>query len=142
MAFTLHPQLAADCLVLADLPLSRLLLMNESRYPWFILVPRRADLREIHHLPQTEQRQFWHESAWLSTRIEQQFSPDKLNIAALGNMVPQLHIHHIARFQDDAAWPAPVWGKFTPEKYEASELQDKVALFQQWLHDTPVTEAP
>lgn len=129
MTFVLHQQLAADCLLVADLPLCRLLMMNESRYPWFILVPRRAELREMHHLDPADQQQLWAESIWLSETIEAEFHPDKLNVAALGNMVPQLHLHHIARFQDDAAWPAPVWGKFVPEPYVSAASSHRL----QWL---------
>ncbi|MEZ5478794.1 MAG: HIT domain-containing protein [Thiolinea sp.] len=119
MTFSLHPQLAQDCLVVGDLPLCRVLLMNEARYPWLILVPRRENLREIHQLEAADRLQFWQESAWVSEQLEVLFQPDKLNVAALGNMVAQLHVHHIARYRQDAAWPAPVWGKFAPEAYNA-----------------------
>ena len=117
MSFELHPQLAKDCLIVSDLPLCRVLLMNESRYPWLILVPRRVGVSEIHQLSTEERQQLWAESDTVSQRLLELFQPDKLNIASLGNMVPQLHIHHIARFRTDAAWPAPVWGKFAPEAY-------------------------
>lgn len=115
--FSLHPQLAQDTHCVTDLPLCRVLLMNESRYPWFILVPRRAGIREIHELELADRQQLWQESDQVSRALMALFQPDKLNLAALGNMVPQLHLHHIARFQTDAAWPAPVWGKFAPEPY-------------------------
>ena len=118
-AFSLHPQLAQDTYVVTDLPLCRVLLMNEARYPWCILVPRRAQCREIHDLSASERTQLWAESDQISSALMALFQPDKLNLAALGNMVPQLHLHHIARFQRDAAWPAPVWGKFVPEPYAA-----------------------
>ncbi|WMP16089.1 HIT family protein [Thiothrix lacustris] len=117
--FSLHPQLAQDTHLVTDLPLCRVLLMNESRYPWFILVPRRAGIREIHELMPAERQQLWAESDQVNSALMALFQPDKLNLAALGNMVPQLHLHHIARFQRDAAWPAPVWGKFVPEPYAA-----------------------
>ena len=130
MAFVLHPQLAADCLLVGDLPLSRLLMMNESRYPWFILVPQREGVREMHHLAEADQTQLWTESLWLGATIEALFKPDKLNVAALGNMVPQLHIHHIARFSVDAAWPAPVWGKFVPEPYAAAVSGERLQLLR------------
>ena len=115
--FNLHPQLAQDTHFVTDLPLCRVLLMNEARYPWLILVPRRENLREIHELLPADRQQLWEESDHVSRVLTALFQPDKLNIAALGNIVPQLHIHHIARFQTDAAWPAPVWGKFAPEPY-------------------------
>lgn len=131
--FTLHPQLAADCFVVGDLPLCRVLMMNEARYPWFILVPRRTAMRELHHLSAEDQQQCWQESARLSQLLETQFQPDKLNVAAIGNMVPQLHIHHIARYQNDAAWPAPVWGKFTPLAYTAGERDMRLQLMREKL---------
>lgn len=119
--FVLHSQLAQDTHWVTDLALCRVLLMNEARYPWLILVPRRAGIREIHELTSTERQQLWAESDKVSQALMIIFQPDKLNIAALGNVVAQLHLHHIARFQTDAAWPAPVWGKFPAEPY-ASEM--------------------
>ena len=134
MSFELHPQLAADCFTVSDLPLCRVLMLNESRYPWFILVPRRAEVCEIHHLSAADQQQLWQESAQFSQLLEDQFQPDKLNVATLGNMVPQLHIHHIARYKDDAAWPAPVWGKFTPLAYGTAERDERLRLITLRLH--------
>lgn len=124
--FQLHPQLAQDTWLVTDLPLCRVLLMNETRYPWVILVPRQQDIREIHELTAMERQQLWQESDQLSRALMKLFKPDKLNIAALGNQVPQLHIHHIARFQTDAAWPAPVWGKFPPQAYTATEAAAQI----------------
>ena len=124
--FQLHPQLAQDSWLVTDFPLCRVLLMNETRYPWVILVPRRQDIREIHELTAMERQQLWQESDQLSRALMKLFKPDKLNIAALGNQVPQLHIHHIARFQTDAAWPAPVWGKFPPQAYTATETVARI----------------
>ncbi|HPY41512.1 MAG TPA: HIT domain-containing protein [Thiolinea sp.] len=126
--FELHPQLAADTLVVGNLPLCRVLLMNESRYPWFILVPQRAAISEIHQLTAADRTQLWEESDLVSRQLMQIFKADKLNIAALGNVVPQLHLHHIARFKTDAAWPAPVWGKFQAEAYSPQTAE---ALLQQ-----------
>lgn len=117
--FNLHPQLVQDTHFVVDLPLCHILLMNEARYPWLILVPRRDGIREIHELLPAERLQLWEESDQVSRALSTLFQPDKLNIAALGNIVPQLHLHHIARFQTDASWPAPVWGKFVPEPYTA-----------------------
>ena len=124
--FQLHPQLAQDTWLVTDLPLCRVLLMNETRYPWVILVPRQQDIREIHELTAMERQPLWQESDQLSRALMKLFKPDKLNIAALGNQVPQLHIHHIARFQTDAAWPAPVWGKFPPQAYTATETVARI----------------
>ncbi|WP_375056229.1 HIT domain-containing protein [Zobellella sp. DQSA1] len=116
-AFRLHPQLAADCQVLGELPLSLVLLANDGRYPWLILVPQRADIREIHWLSEDDQLQLLRESCALGRLMETELSADKMNVAALGNMVPQLHLHHVARFTSDVAWPAPVWGRFPAQPY-------------------------
>lgn len=124
--FVLHPQLAQDTHVVTDLPLCRVLLMNESRYPWLILVPRRASVREIIELSADERTQLWAESDQVSRVLMALFQPDKLNLGALGNLVPQLHLHHIARYQSDAAWPAPVWGKFPPQAYGEAQAVVRV----------------
>jgi len=121
--FSLHPQLATDCIVVGQYNLCQLLLMNDRHYPWFILVPQRENISEIYQLSATDQALLWRESADLSETLARHFSADKLNIAALGNVVPQLHIHHIVRYQNDPAWPAPVWGKLPAEPYSQSELQ-------------------
>lgn len=130
MNFELHPQLAADTVVVGDLPLCRLLLMNDRQYPWTILVPRRAALREIYEMHESDQQRFWRESALLGRTLMSAFGGDKLNIGALGNMVPQLHIHHIVRFKDDAAWPAPVWGKHPALPYEPTALAERLNLLR------------
>jgi len=121
--FSLHPQLARDCVLAGRFPLSMLLLLNDSQYPWFILVPQRHGIHEIHHLCEADQQQLLRESSALAAAIEAVFVPDKLNIAALGNMVPQLHVHHIARFRNDPAWPAPVWGKLPARPYALEALR-------------------
>ena len=108
--FVLHPQLAQDCIVVRDLDLCRLLLMNNSLYPWCLLVPVRPGLRELHELGSGEQALLMNESTALSLAMLDIFGGEKMNIAALGNMVPQLHIHHIVRTSNDPAWPQPVWG--------------------------------
>lgn len=111
--FELHPQLAKDCVHLGDFPLCQVLLNRDSHYPWLILVPRREGISEIHQLDDSDQQQLLKESSALSASLMQHCNADKMNVAALGNMVPQLHVHHIARFKTDIAWPNPVWG-FTP----------------------------
>jgi len=113
----LHAKLAKDCFVVGRFPLSVLLLMNEARYPWFILVPQRENISEIQQLCARERHQLMDESCMLSEALRAAFSPQRVNVAAIGNIVNQLHIHHIARFNSDAAWPAPVWGKFPCEPY-------------------------
>ncbi|MDD1792927.1 HIT domain-containing protein [Enterovibrio makurazakiensis] len=110
MTFELHPRLEADTTWLGDFPLCRILLSKENIGPWIILVPKVDGVTELHHLSDTDQQQFMRESSLLAAKLEFHTNADKLNMGALGNMVPQLHVHHIARFQDDAAWPAPVWG--------------------------------
>lgn len=120
--FTLAPELAKDCIELTDWPLCKVLLMNDSQYPWFILVPRQAGLKESIDLSESDQLLLMQESAKLSHLLKDVFTPDKLNVAALGNMVPQLHIHHIARYKTDAAWPAPIWGKHPAVAYTQEQI--------------------
>jgi diadenosine tetraphosphate (Ap4A) HIT family hydrolase len=108
--FELDPRLAADTVVVGETPLCRVLLMNDARYPWLILVPRRGDVTEPFGLSEADQAQLWQESMRLGEVMKAHFAADKLNIAALGNQVAQLHVHHIARFHTDVAWPGPVWG--------------------------------
>ena len=119
----LHPQLEKDCIVLGEFTLCSLLLLNDANYPWFILLPNRKDIREIHQLTVTDQQQLMTESMFFSRCLEQVFQPDKLNIAALGNVVPQLHIHHIARFTTDVCWPAPVWGATNSIPYSNQQIK-------------------
>lgn len=119
----LHPQLANDCLQLGHFPLCRLLLLKDANYPWFILVPDREGISEIHQLSEADQQQLMRESSYLSKLLADLFKADKMNIAALGNMVPQLHIHHIVRYRNDLAWPKPVWGLHPVKPYHDAELQ-------------------
>ncbi|MBO1520364.1 HIT domain-containing protein [Oceanisphaera pacifica] len=129
--FQLHPQLAADTQCLGEFPLSLVLLANDCQYPWLILVPKRADIREIHHLSEADQQTLMCESCAVACLMESVLAAEKINVAALGNMVPQLHLHHVARFSTDAAWPAPIWGKHPAIVY--ANLGDEVALWQQRL---------
>ncbi len=133
LEFVLDARLANDCIVIGDFPLSRLLLMNDSQYPWFILVPRRAGATEIYHLSREEQCQLIKESSDLASAMADGFGAQKMNVANLGNMVPQLHIHHIARTTRDPAWPGPVWGKhpavpYTPERL--AEMRSRIEAMQ------------
>lgn len=109
-SFSLHPRLAADCHVIADWPLSRVLLLEDARYAWLVLVPRRANAVEIHKLAPADQAQLMVEIARAATALDAVAPSDKINVGALGNLVPQLHVHVIARRKDDFAWPGPVWG--------------------------------
>jgi diadenosine tetraphosphate (Ap4A) HIT family hydrolase len=102
--------LAADTFLVGETPLNQLLLMNDARYPWLILVPRRSDITEPFELSDADQAKLWQESMRLGQAMQAHFAADKINIAALGNQVAQLHVHHIARFHTDDAWPGPVWG--------------------------------
>ncbi|NNC55777.1 MAG: HIT domain-containing protein [Pseudomonadales bacterium] len=121
--FSLDSRLQRDTHAIASLPLSELLLMNDSQYPWLILVPRRGDVRELVELSDEDQLQLQRESNAIAHLLLDKFAAAKLNIAALGNVVPQLHTHHIARYPNDAAWPAPVWGAVEPVSYGDDELQ-------------------
>lgn len=133
MGFVLHPRLQADCLVVGDWPLSRVLLMNDAQYPWCILVPRRDGICDVHHLDVADRQQLMEESCRLSEAMERLFKPLKMNVAALGNVVPQLHVHHIARFESDLAWPAPVWGKVPVVAYEPAAAEAMVCRLQKAL---------
>lgn len=126
-AVNLHPQLKQDCEVVARLPLSTVLLMRDANYPWFILVPDREGITEIYQLSPQDRQQLMDESSNLAQCLAQEFAADKINIAALGNVVPQLHVHHIVRYRNDPAWPAPVWGKLPPKPYTQAELINTVA---------------
>lgn len=129
--FELAPEIERDSIWLSDWPLCQLRVQNDANYPWFILIPRREAMVEIIDLTVAEQEQLWRESAHLSVFLKAEFQAKKLNIAALGNMVPQLHLHHIVRYQNDAAWPAPVWGKVAAQTYSETALQQlkqKLAL--------------
>ena len=133
MSFSLHPRLAADTFVLGDFPLCRLLLMNDAQYPWFILVPRREDAREIYLLDERDQQQLLRESSLLSRTLMDAFAGEKLNVAALGNVVPQLHVHHIVRYASDIAWPGPVFGKRPPQPYDAPARDRRIAALRDRL---------
>lgn len=128
-AFELHARLAADTHRLGHFPLCQLLLLNDCQYPWLILVPQRTGITEAFQLNDTDQQQLTVESNHLSAVLSTRFKADKINVAALGNMVPQLHIHHIARYTSDRSWPHPVWGRFTAIPYEDHSL----AQFRQRL---------
>ncbi len=125
--FTLHLQLANDTHTVMRLDLCHVLLMNDSTYPWLILVPNLPDLREMHDLTPRDQAQLMAEITLVSRCLERLVNADKMNVAALGNMVPQLHVHVIARFDKDPAWPGPVWGKVPAVPYTQSAAEDFAA---------------
>lgn len=121
--FVLDSRLQQDCLLIGDFPLCSLLLMNDAHYPWFILVPRREETSELFQLGADDQRQLWQETTLLAESLKDTFAADKMNVASLGNVVSQLHVHVIVRRRDDAAWPAPVWGKHPAEPYTEEQVE-------------------
>jgi diadenosine tetraphosphate (Ap4A) HIT family hydrolase len=135
--FTLHPQLEADTAVVGDLPVCRVLLNRQfSQYPWLILVPQRTGCREWTDLVEQDYLPVMEEIRHVHDTLKDLVKADKMNVAALGNMVPQLHIHVIARFKTDAAWPKPVWGATEPQPYADGGLE-MVAKLREVLDLTP-----
>ena len=128
MTFTLHPQLEKDTLPVGDLALCRVLLMNNQQFPWLILAPRRDNIRELFELSKTDYQTCVDEMRFVLEQFAALTNADKMNMAALGNMVPQLHIHIIARYKTDAAWPNPVWNSGVSSlPYQATEAE-------RWIH--------
>jgi diadenosine tetraphosphate (Ap4A) HIT family hydrolase len=121
--FALDSRLQQDTLTIGDFPLCRLLLSNDANFPWFILVPRRDDISELFQLDVADQQQFWLETTALAELLKDLFDADKMNVATLGNVVSQMHMHVIVRKRDDAAWPAPVWGKLPAKPYNAEQVE-------------------
>jgi len=132
--FVLHQQLAADTVSIADWPLSSLLLMrSERRWPWLILVPRRPAKREIADLDAADRVLLIEEIADATRLLQALYAPDKVNVAAIGNMVAQLHVHVVARTRDDPVWPKPIWGQLPAEPYEAAALEARLAQLRHAL---------
>jgi len=129
----LHPQLEKDSLVIGQFLLSKLLLMRDANYPWLILVPAREGVTEIFQLDEADQQQLQRESSCVAQLLSEEFNADKINIGALGNIVPQLHIHHIARYKTDIAWPAPVWGAHPAKDYSKQTLDEVVSKIKTGL---------
>jgi diadenosine tetraphosphate (Ap4A) HIT family hydrolase len=136
IGWTLHPQLRADTGPVCDLALSRVLAMNDANFPWLILVPRRVGAREIFDLG-AEQAVLFGEVSLASRALKDVTECDKLNVAAIGNVVPQLHIHIVARRKDDALWPQPVWGAAPPRAYDPAALECFATAIRERLHRTP-----
>ncbi|WP_223670038.1 HIT domain-containing protein [Kangiella shandongensis] len=141
MAFKLDPVLSQDCVVIGNFELSQVLLMNDKHYPWLILVPRVADISEIFELSEPQQRLLAEESSFVLKAMSEEFAADKMNQAALGNMVPQLHVHHVARFKNDAAWPGPVWGKVAAKPYSEHTLKTMMTRLNKVLSHHPSYQA-
>jgi diadenosine tetraphosphate (Ap4A) HIT family hydrolase len=134
-AWSMHPQLEKDTIDIGDLPLSRVLVIRDANYPWLLLVPRRPEAVEIIDLDEVEQAQLMTEVSRAARALKEVTKCDKLNIAALGNVVPQLHVHIIARRTSDAAWPRPVWGVVPPLPHDAGEVQNFISALRRkiWL---------
>ncbi|NMH58784.1 HIT domain-containing protein [Alteromonas ponticola] len=131
--FRLDTRLEQDTLVVGDLPLCRVLLMNDKQFPWVILVPRLANAVEICQLHAKDRVQLWEESHQVSEAMLALFSPDKLNVAALGNVVKQLHLHHVARFVNDCAWPQPIWGRQPAVPYSSEQASVQLTQLRKKL---------
>jgi diadenosine tetraphosphate (Ap4A) HIT family hydrolase len=133
--WSLHPQLQKDTINIGDLPLSRVLIINDANYPWLLLVPRRPAIVELIDLDEVEQARLMSEIARVAGALKAVTQCDKLNIAALGNVVPQLHVHIVARRQGDAAWPRPVWGHVPALAYGKDDLDEFVGAIRRkiWL---------
>ena len=136
--FQLHPRLQQDCFSVGQFALSRVLMMNDSQYPWFILVPQRKGIKEIYELSPADRQQLMDESCLLAKTMVELYRPDKLNIAAIGNLVPQLHLHHVARYQTDIAWPGPIWGKFPVSAYAGQTAELQIARLRESLKEALV----
>jgi diadenosine tetraphosphate (Ap4A) HIT family hydrolase len=132
-AFSLAPQLVKDCELIVELPLSSLLLMNDANYPWFILVPRVLGARELIDLSEQQQQQLLNESNRISHFILTHFKAEKLNIATLGNVVEQLHIHHVGRFEEDVSWPKPVWGAVPAKAYSGTQIDEIKKAYRDFM---------
>lgn len=119
---TLDPRLIEDTHPVTELPLCQLRLMDDTRYPWLVLIPRRTGAVEVFDMSEDDQQQLWREAGLLGRALKETLGGDKLNIATLGNMVPQLHLHLVLRREGDAAWPGPVWGQGQAEPYDLDGL--------------------
>ena len=125
--FHLHTRLEQDCIPVGRFELCRLLMMNDCQYPWFILVPEVAGATEIYQLNKAQRALLIEESCYLAETLVTLYEAHKMNIAAIGNLVPQLHIHHVVRYQTDIAWPGPIWGKFATLPYTEQQIEDNLA---------------
>ena len=131
--FQLHDRLAADTALIVTWPLCQIRLMLDQTYPWLILVPARTGLRELHELASQDRMTAMEEITRASRALEGLHRPDKINIGAIGNMVPQLHIHIVARFKTDPAWPSPPWGAVPPTPYTAAERDQAITQLKEIL---------
>jgi diadenosine tetraphosphate (Ap4A) HIT family hydrolase len=137
--FLLHPRLAADTAFVTDWPVSRVLLMDDARYPWLILVPRRVDVTELFELAADDRAALTEEISRAAQVLKTSSGAKKINIGALGNLVPQLHIHIVARDESDAAWPGPVWGHGAAVRYDPARRDALVEELRALLRHPPLT---
>ena len=135
--FTLHPVLATDTVEIVTSSLSLIRLMNDCNYPWVILIPARPGITGIHQLQPGDAVVLTQEISRISAVLENLYAPDRINVAALGNVVPQLHVHIIARFENDPTWPGPVWGNAPRKEYNDEKLLQTVSAIKQALKDQP-----
>ncbi len=133
--FELNSILARDSVLVGSFALSQLRLINDSQFPWLILVPQRNGVSEMYQLVESDRQLLMSESCLLSEVMHDAFSADKLNVAAIGNKVSQLHLHHVARFEEDCCWPEPVWGKCSAVAYSSEELVDILSKLRSLLSD-------
>lgn len=132
--FSLDEKIEGDSIFIGDLPLCKFLLMNDSNYPWFLLVPRRAEIKEIFDLSEDDRKQLDFETVEVSKFIKSSFSPEKINIASLGNIVSQFHVHIIARYTDDISWPETVWGKYPYNEYKGTQSDDLLKISKSFIN--------
>ena len=132
--FSLDERIESDSIFIGDLPLCKFLLMNDSNYPWFLLVPRRVEIKEIFDLSEDDREQLDFETVEASKFIKSSFNPEKINIASLGNIVSQFHVHIIARYTDDISWPDPVWGKYPYSEYEGTQSEDLLKISKSFVN--------
>ncbi len=127
--FKLHPTLAKDSVLLGSLPLCQVRLSRDSQFPWLLLIPIRAEITEIHQLGPEDRSQLMHESCTIAELMQQTIHPDKINTAAIGNVVPQLHVHVVGRYHNDPLWPKPIWGQLPAQPFAAADM---ATVRQQW----------
>lgn len=137
--FELHPQLEKDTVLLGRFALSQVRLHRDANYPWCLLVPEREAMVEVYHLGLEDRLQLMRESCHLSEVMVDLFVPDRMNIAVLGNIVPQLHMHHVVRFENDPAWPGPVWGAVAPKAYDEAVFESLQARLKSALRGEDFT---
>ena len=131
--FQLHPTLSEKSALIGRFPLSLVLLGLDANYPWCLLVPQRENMMEIHHLGNEDRLQLMRESCHLAEVMVDLYGPDKMNVAVLGNNVSQLHMHHVARYKTDPAWPGPIWGAGSAKAYTAEDLAEQISRLQSAL---------